>query len=112
MTRRSFTALAVAIALTAKVWLFVGPPAAEAQCLDRAACREIRAEFTKLKPDLRVLRQQLKKARKALRALEIGSDPWLAKRVQLKRIKKAFRSLKRELRALQQDFRHQGCSSC
>ena len=112
MSRCPFAALAVAVALSAAGLLFASPSAAEAQCLDRTGCQEIKAEITKLKPDLRATRQQIKKSRRALRKLEPGSDRWLAKRAQLKRLKKDFKSLGRELEALQQDSRHQACSSC
>lgn len=112
MSQRSLAALVVAVALATGGMLFVNPTGVEAQCLDRTACAEIKAEVAKLRPDLRATKQQLRKARRALRALEPGSERWLAKREQLKRFKKAFKSLKRELRALRQDSRHQACSSC
>ena len=111
-SRHPFAALAVAIALCATGLVLGSPSTAEAQCLDRTACREIKAEVAMLKPDVAAARQQIKKARRALRSLEPGSERWLSKRAQLKRLKKAFKSLGRELKALQQDFRHQACSSC
>ncbi len=111
-SRCPFAALAVASALCAAGLLFGNPSEAEAQCLDRTGCKEIKAEVAKLKPDLKTARRQIKKSRHALRTVEPGSDRWLAKRAQLKRLKKAFKSLGRELEALQQDSRHQACSSC
>ena len=111
-SRCPFAALAVVVALCAAATLFVNPTGAQAQCLDRTGCKEIKAEVAKLKPDLKTTRQQIKKSRRGLRTLERGSDRWLVKQAQLKRIKKAFKSLKRELKALQQDYRHQACSSC
>ncbi len=112
MNRRSLTALAVAFAFATTGILSGSPASAQAQCLDQAACREIKAEVAKLKPEFRAAKQKLKKARRELKALEPGSDRWLAKRAELKRIKKASKSLLRELRALKHDFRHQACSSC
>ncbi len=112
MSRHSFAALAVAIALCAAGFLFGSPSEAETRCLDRTACKEIKAEIAKLKPDLRTTRQQIKKYRRALRPLEPGSDRSLAKHAQLKKLKKAFKALRHELEALQQDFRHQACSNC
>lgn len=112
MNRRSLTALAVAIAFATTGILSGGPAEAQAGCLDETACREIKAEIAKLKPEFRAAKKELKKARRALRAFEPGSERWLAKRAELKRFKKAFKSLLRELRALKQDFRHQACSSC
>lgn len=112
MSRCPLAALAAVIVLCAAGLLFGSPSAAEAQCLDRTGCQEIKAEVAKLKPDLKTTRRQIKKTRHALRALEAGSDRWLAKRVQLKRLKKGFKSLNRELEALQQDSLHQACSSC
>ena len=112
MSRSPFAALAVALALCAAGLLFGSPSEARAQCLDRTGCQEIKAEVAKLKPDLRTTRQQIKKSRRALRKLEPGRDGWLAKRAQLKRLKKDFKSLDRELEALRQDARHQACSSC
>ena len=112
MSRNPFAALAVVTALCAAGMLLGNPSAAEAQCLNRTACKDIKAEVAKLKPDLRKAKQQIKKARREFKSLEAGSDRWLAKRTQLKRLKKAFKSLKRELGALKQDFRHQACSSC
>ncbi len=112
MSRCPFAALAVALAICAAGLLFGSPSAAGAQCLDRTGCKEIQAEVAKLQPDLKMTRRQIRKARHAFRALEPGSDRWLAKRVQLKRLKKAFKSLRRELEALRQDSRYQACSSC
>jgi len=104
--------MTVMIALTAAASTLAPAPAARAQCLNRAGCSEIRAEIASLRPDLRTTRQSVKKALSALQAAEPGSDRWLSRRKQLKRLKKTFKSLKRELRALQQDYRHQACSSC
>ena len=112
MSRRSLTALAVAAVLATAGFLVESPTAAEAQCLNRTACSELKAEIAKLQPDLKAARQQLRRVRRALRAAEPGSEQWLAKRTQLRRLKKSFRSLRRELKALQRDSRHQACSSC
>lgn len=112
MNRHSLAAIAVAAALATTGMLFAAPTEAEAQCLDRAACGEIKAEVARLQPDFRAAKQQLRKARRALKTLEPGSERWVTKRARLKRFKKAFRSTQRELKALQQDFRHQACSSC
>ncbi|MFQ5526597.1 MAG: twin-arginine translocation signal domain-containing protein [Thermoanaerobaculia bacterium] len=110
MTRQFVTAIAVAVVVAGLGLVFPSP--ARAQCLDRGACREIKAEITKLKPDLRVAKREFKQIRRALRALPKGSDRWLAKREDAKDAKRALRAVKREFRALKQDFRHQGCGSC
>ena len=112
MSRCPFAALAVAFALCAAGSLLGSPSVAEAQCLDRTACKEIKAEIAKLEPDLTTTRQQIKKSRRALRTIDPGSDRSITKRVQLKRFKKTFKAVRRELKALQLDFRHQACSSC
>ncbi len=112
MSRRSLAALAVAATLATAGMPLAKPTPAAAQCLDRTACSEIKAEVARLQPDFKVAKRQVKKARKALKALESGSEAWIVKRAQLKRLKKVFKALQSELRALQQDFRHQACSSC
>lgn len=112
ISRHTLAALAAIFALTVGAPTLSGATAAAAECLNRAACDEIRAEVAGLRPDLRSTRQNLRKARAALGAVEPGSERWLARRKQLKRLKKTFRSLKRELRALQLDYRHQACSNC
>lgn len=112
MNRRSLTALAAAGAFFAAALLMLGPTELRAQCLDKTACSEIKAEFAKLKPEFRATKQDLKKGRRMLKSLKPGSDRWLAKKAELKRLKKGFKQLKRELKALKQDYRHQGCSAC
>lgn len=112
MIRRSFAALSAVLALCVSTLVLGDPSPARAQCLDPTACDEIRAEVSRIRPDIRSARQKIKLARKALARLEPGSERWVAKRAQLKRQKRTFKSLKRELRALQQDYRHQACSSC
>ena len=110
MTRRSVAALAVAFGVLGLALSIPHP--AVGQCLDRTACREIKSEFSELKPDLRAARRAFRQFRESLKALPKGSDPWLAKRDQARRAKRSLRALKRELRALKQDYRHQGCASC
>lgn len=112
MNRRPFAALAAVLALCVSTLFFGAPSPVRAQCLNQTACGEIRAEVARLRPDIRSARLEVKLTLRALDRLEPGSDRWVAKRAQLKRQKRTFKSLKRELRALQQDFRHQACSNC
>lgn len=112
MKRRPFAALAAVIGLCVSTLALGTSSPAHAQCLNPTACEEIGAEVTRLRPDIRSVRQEIRQVRIALQRLEPGSDRWIAKRTQLKKQKRIFKSLKRELRALQQDFRHQACSHC
>lgn len=93
-------------------WMLAAAPPSEAQCLDRTACREIAAEIDKLKPELRLAKKTAKKARRLLGSLRKGSDEWKAAKAAAQEMKKGFKALRRELRALKQDARHQGCGSC
>lgn len=108
----SLIASLVVLSLTAGVLVPPLQTPAEAQCLDRAACRDIKAEMAELRPELRDARQELRRLQRTLRSLPKGSDRWLTQRKQVKRAKRAFRGLKREHRALKLDFRHQGCGNC
>lgn len=108
----SLIASLVVFSLTTGVVVLPLQPPAEAQCLDRAACRDIKAEVAELRPELREARQELRQLQRALRSLPKGSDRWLTQRKKVKRAKKAFRGLKREHRALKLDFRHHGCANC
>ena len=112
MNRRSTYATALVAALLAGTLGLVATPPAEAQCLDQAACREISAEISKLKPELRQAKRAAKQARRLFASLQKGSEEWELAKNQAKEIKKAFKALRRELRALKQDARHQGCGSC
>lgn len=112
MNRRPFAVLAAVLALGVSALSLGSPSPVRAQCLSPTACEEIRAEVARLRPDLRATRLEIRQARQVLDRLEPGSDRWIAKRNQLKRQKRTYKSLKRELRALQQDFRHQACSNC
>ena len=103
---------AMAVLLLTVAFALAPSAPAEAQCLDRTACREIRAEMSDLRPDLRAARQRLQRLQQALEALPRGSERWLAKRSQAKRAEKIFRKLKHEFGALKQDFRYQGCATC
>ncbi len=94
------------------VALLLPSPAAEAQCLDAEACAELKAEIGKLRPDLRDLRRQAKRLRRAFASLEPESDEWLEARRELRKLKREARALRRSARALRRDFRHQGCLNC
>ena len=112
MIPRSMPALAVAGCLVAGALAVSSPAPIAAQCLDRSACREIKADLSRVEPDLLAARREIHKLQRSLAALPLASGRRLAQESQLKEAKKGLRALKRELKALKQDLRHQGCASC
>lgn len=112
MSRYPFAAWVAVTALGVGMAITPTSDAAQTECLNRTACREIRVEAADLKRDMKRVRQQIKKTRGALRSFEPETDRWIAKRSELKALKKGFKALQRELKALQKDYRHQACSNC